>query len=214
MFGGIFFKRIIASFIDVIVSLIFRTIIGGSIILIFSNKIYLQMNDFAEKAQKAVDKEIDSMMLVANHPFPKMVLIFIIIFLLSGALYYIYFHSSSWCATVGQRIAGIVFVKEDSSYVNFLIVVAHYMLQIVPFLITGYFIVVIAINYQSIHDIRSIVSIVTSNILSIILLIVMVLWQNISFLTKSRKSMADYICKTMLDTGRTDSRFPKIFNRR
>ena len=208
---NILFKKIIANFIDIFASLIIRLIICGIILVIFKDSIIIASEDLIKITEGILNSK-EVIMIFLEHDIFKIILSFIILFALIGSLYQIYFHSSSWCATIGQRIMKIVVVKDDGQYITIPSAILHHILSLIPLFTALYFIsfIVIHNNKYRINNISDLITTFYANNFNIFMIIIMLLWINIPIFIKSKKSVPDIICKTKIDTGQTDSRFPKI----
>jgi uncharacterized RDD family membrane protein YckC len=208
---NILFKKIIANFIDIFASLIIRLIICGIILAIFKDSIIIASEDLIKKTEGILNSK-EVIMIFLEHAIFKIILSFIILFALIGSLYQIYFHSSSWCATIGQRIMKIVMVKDDGQYVTIPLAILHHILSLIPLFTALYFIsfIIIYNNKYRISNISDLITIFYANNFNIFMIIIMILWINIPIFIKSKKSVPDIICKMKIDIGRTDNRFPKI----
>jgi uncharacterized RDD family membrane protein YckC len=207
----ILFKKMAANFIDLIASLFIRLMILLLLISFYKESFLIEVNDFISKASTSEDAR-SNVMIFLQHNLFKILLGFIIGFSTLGSLYNIYFHSSTWCATIGQRICNIVVVRNNGEYVGFFRAVIHNIISNIPLFITLYFIVFIFF-YSSKHPINSIsviFNVFSANIFNIFASIVMFLWVNIPIFLKNKKSIPDIICSTKTESGKADSRFPKI----
>ena len=119
------------------------------------------------------------------------------------------FLKSNYC--VNDIEPGVV-VRNNGEYVGFFRAVIHNIISNIPLFITLYFIVFIFF-YSSKHPINSIsviFNVFSANIFNIFASIVMFLWVNIPIFLKNKKSIPDIICSTKTESGKADSRFPKI----
>lgn len=208
MLTSLTFRKILANFIDLFISLFIRLSSIMIILFIFKESIESQLKILTKLEN--ITTRSEALEILSNHQLPQTIMILIIIFILSGSFYYIYFRSSSWCATIGQRIFNIVFIKDNSEYITFPTVISHYILSTIPFFVTIYFIFYILLKQIIIKGASDIISIFTANNFNIFLTILMILWVNIPLFIKNKKSLADIICKTKIEIGKTDSKFPKI----
>jgi uncharacterized RDD family membrane protein YckC len=207
----ILFQKMLAGFIDIFASLFIRLIILSLIISFYREDLLLVIEDLLVKTEN-IEKLGDAIKIFLRHEAFKILLIFIIIFALLGSFYYVYFHSSSWCATIGQRICGIVMVQENGQYLTLTRAIIHHIVSTIPLFITIYFIIFIVINNHKYitNNIGDFLNIFNANYFNILISIIMFLWINIPIFLKSKKSVPDIICNTKIESGRADSIFPKI----
>ncbi|MDA7704875.1 RDD family protein [Rickettsiales bacterium] len=207
----ILFKKILANTIDLFASLIVRLLVISIIISLFRESILISIEDFMASNEGIKDQK-EIAILFLKHDVFKILLSLISIFIVSGSIYNIYFYSSTWCATIGQRLMSIVTVREDGQYINLSRSIIYYITSVIPFIITLYFLLFLVANgglYLN-NGLSGILNIFGANIVNIIMSIMMLLWVNLPFFINNKKSMADIICKTKVEIGKTESRFPKI----
>lgn len=213
----ILFKKMVANFIDLIASFLIRVIILSLVIIFYKHEITAEINHFSIQIGNVASDNPNELLRLQiitfiQHNLFKISFLTIISFSFLGLLYNIYFHSSTWCATIGQRICNIVVVKNNSEYVGFFRAVIHNIISNIPLFITLYFIIFTIIHYNKYigNNSYSIINIFTANNFNILISIIMFLWITTPTFLKNRKSIPDILCNIKTELGRTDSKFPKI----
>lgn len=157
-------------------------------------------NYFGTETVKNVASHRDFMI---HHPLASHMTLFAAIVFFSGALYYIYLHSSSWQATIGKRILGISLVKTtDDSRVTFWRALAQYLTSITPMVFLGY---IFAIQTR---DSISLMEAISSSTVTTILGIGFLVWIQAHLFTKNRNTAYDAICGTSVINQKTSAKFP------
>lgn len=199
------FKRGNASMIDVLVVLFLRIIViqllgklwlNGAIIN-FIKEFY---DRFGTETPKNNPEHIN--FIIHNRIFFYGIAFYLIIILI-GAFYHALLNSSTWQATIGKRLMGIVIVKEaDESRISLLRGLSHYFLSVLPFVFIFYL-----VSYQAQNHLTFYQTIVASEI-NVFFGITFMLWVQIHLFTKKKNTAYDMICQTVLIKGRTATKFP------
>lgn len=198
------FRRSMAAAFDSFILLFVR----GLVLQIYG-KIYFiaELIKFGEDFQREFGTETPKLVpshtqFIIHHPISIAVLVAIIAVILIGAIYHGWFCASNWRATIGKRIFEIEASTKDGKKLSFIRGASHYLLSVVPL---AY---VIHIALQSIINSSSIYHTISNSGLNLAIGILFVIWVQFSFLTKSKATISDLICKITITEGRTNSKFP------
>jgi uncharacterized RDD family membrane protein YckC len=165
------------------------------------------LRDFKEKFGVALSpSNLEHVQFIANHSITKVALIYLLLILLVGALYHAYFNSSTWSATVGKRVAGIVLVKNEGKSLTFSQSFWHYCLSIVPWIFMVYILL-----YQS-KEKTSLQDALIGNNFNLVLGLITVAWIQIHIITKKKNTVQDMIIGCTMTSGRVGKGLPKIRN--
>lgn len=199
------FSRGTAAMIDMWLVLLLRIVAMQFLGLIWFNKL---INDFMTEFQnhfgtetiKNTQSHID---FVVHHRVFLYSLIFYAIVILLGALYHALLNSSSWQATIGKRLMGIMIIaKEGEQRISFNRGLSHYFLSILPFAFIFYL-----LAYQMRHKLNFFQT-VTASETNVFLGIIFVFWAQIHLFTKDKTTAFDFICRTVLVNGKSAAKWP------
>lgn len=200
------FKRGLATSIDVWIVLVIRAISMQILgVLWISNQMLTLQTDFNNEFGENATENIPRYLIanfITNHPAFLDILIFYIIIIVIGSLYYAYMNSSSWRATFGKRVVGIMIIKENEMPLGFKRGLLHYYLSVLPFVFVLYL-----VSYKLQHNISFYDAIVT-NKANLILGLIFALWVQINLFTKKKSTAYDLICKTITINGKTKAKWP------
>ncbi len=197
-------RRGSSAAVDAAIVLLLRIFVAQVLGLTFVNPALIKfLEEFKEKfgteTVKNVPEHIDFIM---HHNILIVILLFYSAVILVGALYYAFFNSSAWRATIGKRIFGIVIEKENGAAIGFWLALCHYFLSILPFAFITYLLI-----YKMSYNI-SFFSAIVSSPLNATLGVIFLLWTQIHSFTKKRTTAYDIICKTVLVNKKTAAKFP------
>ena len=200
------FKRGLATSIDVWIVLVLRVfamnILGA---LWISEQMLSLHNDFKSKFGENATENIPQEQIaefITGHPAFLDIILFYLIIIIVGSLYYAYMNSSSWSATIGKRITGIMMIKENELPLSFKRGLLHYFLSVLPFVFVLYL-----VSYKLRFQLSFYDAIVTNHF-NLIVGVIFVLWVQISLFTKKKSTAYDLICKTITVNGRTKAKWP------
>lgn len=200
------FQRSSAVFIDVFISGFLRIIVAqimGN--LWFNSQIISFISDFKTKfGTDIIGKNPEHIEYLMHHSIIKSTIIFYLIILLIGALYHAFFNSSSWSATIGKRIMGIILIKSEGRKLSFLEALGNYFLSLFPWV----FMIYIA-GFQNLNGL-TIFKAITANLFNILFGLVTLIWIQIHMITKRKVLAQDLICKTVMIEGRVGGKFPSF----
>ena len=139
-----------------------------------------------------------------NHQIVKVLIIFLILTILIGALYHAYLNSSSWSSTIGKRVFGLVLVKNEGKNLTFGEALGHYFLSLLPWIFTIYI-----LTYQVKNKV-TLYGAMTGNTLNLILGIITVIWIQIHILTKKKNTVNDLIIGCSMVKGKVGKGWPRF----
>lgn len=198
------FRRGFSALIDMSIVLIIR-IITIEILSYFwyQEQLIKFSKDFNENFGTSTAKRTpEHVNYILHHSFFTNTLILISLIILSGMVYYAYFNSSSWQATIGKRIMNIKMVRIDEKLVNFTLALSHYILSIFPF---AYILYLIA--YVQRHQVTFFEAVSSSRV-NLILGLIFLVWTQMQLFTKKKTTAYDLICKTFLINEKTSFKYP------
>lgn len=198
-------KRGNAAMIDMLIVLLLRSVVAQFLGILFVNDVIKKfLLDFKEKFGTDSFKNIPTHVeFMVNHEVFSSVIMFYLIVIFVGALYYAYFNSSAWQATLGKRAMKIVMTKDGADpKVSFGSALSHYLLSVLPFVYIFYLVGFKTTNHLSFF------TAVTSNPINILLGVIFVVWVQIHTITKRKTTAYDMICGTTFVKGRTTAKFP------
>jgi uncharacterized RDD family membrane protein YckC len=197
-------KKSLAGFIDFFIVLFLRACFLQILNDFYLSKLFYNfLNDFENKFGTREPKGThEHVSFVLHHPIFIYSLIIIIFVLLIGAIYYSYFNSSSWQATIGKRIAKIIVVNKNSEKISFSTALYHYLLNLIPII---FLILVLIYSQKNKYNIYATFS--KNQFLTICGFLVLVA-SNCSFLNKKKLNFFDYLLKIEFHQGKTQSKMP------
>jgi len=200
------FKRSTAAFIDLMIvsflRVIFLEIMGA---LWYKQQLINFGNDFKEKfGTDIIGKVPEQIEYLAHHSIVSSTIILFLLIMMVGALYHAFFNSSSWSATIGKRIIGVILINDNGRKLSFLEALGHYLLSLFPWVFMLYIVV-----FQNFHSI-TIFQAITANFFNILFGLVTLGWIQIHAITKRKVVAHDLICKTVMVEGRVGGKFPKL----
>jgi uncharacterized RDD family membrane protein YckC len=200
------FKRGAAVFIDLFIVSFLRIIfleINGE--LWYKQQLINFTNDFKAKFGVDVIGKVPAQIeYLAHHSIITSSIILFLLIMLVGALYHALLNSSSWSATFGKRIMGIILINSDGRKLSFLEAFGHYLLSLFPWIFMVYI-----VSFQNFHSI-TIFQAITANPFNILFGLVTIAWIQIHSITKRKVTTHDLICKTVMVEGRVGGKFPKV----
>ena len=184
-------KRGISATIDAIIVMSIRiAIIQIFWIIIGINLATKFILEFKEKFGAESIRSKDHLVFLMNHNFFIFIILMALIFFAVGLVYYSFFNSSKWQATIGKKIMGIKIIRIDNKKITLLFALFYYILSLLPFLFPLYF-----LTYESFNRINKINVNFFDNFFNVILAILSVVWIQISILNKKKLTISDMICK-------------------
>ncbi|MCE2687028.1 MAG: RDD family protein [Rickettsiales bacterium] len=184
-------KRGISATIDAIIVMSIRiAIIQIFWIIIGINLATKFILEFKEKFGAESIRSKDHLVFLMNHNFFIFIILMALIFFAVGLVYYSFFNSSKWQATIGKKIMGIKIIRIDNKKITLLFALFYYILSLLPFLFPLYF-----LTYESFNRINKINVNFFDNFFNVILAILSVVWIQISILNKKKLTVSDMICK-------------------
>ncbi len=184
-------KRGISATIDAIIVMSIRiAIIQIFWIIIGINLATKFILEFKEKFGAESIRSKDHLVFLMNHNFFIFIILMALIFFAVGLVYYSFFNSSKWQATIGKKIMGIKIIRIDNKKITLLFALFYYILSLLPFLFPLYF-----LTYESFNRINKINVNFFDNFFNVILAILSVVWIQVSILNKKKLTISDMICK-------------------
>lgn len=200
------FQRIFAILIDVWVVIFIRFFFLALLGEIWMNDEIMQFKKEYNMAfgadQSSKTPTENQVAFVKNHSIFLKSIIFYSFILLVGAFYYAYFHSSKWQATIGKRIMKIYLIKKNDIAISFKRALLYYFLSILPFIYIIYMMTFVA-NYKI-----SLVNAIMANFTNIFLTILFAIWIQSSVFLRSKNTIYDLICNTVIKKGIINRKFP------
>lgn len=197
-------RRGTAVAIDVWIVLFIRIMAMQTMGHLWINQMIIDfLAEFKEKfGTETIKNTPEHLEFIIHHAVFINAIIFYLVVLLVGAIYYAYFNSSAWQGTIGKRLTKIMMVKENELRVSFKRAFLHYLLSLLPFIFLIYL-----VAYQGSNDLNFYQAIIASE-LNIFFGILFVLWVQIHLFTKKRTTAYDMILRTIVIKGKTDAKWP------
>ena len=184
-------KRGISATIDAIIVMSIRiAIIQIFWMIIGMNLASKFILEFKEKFGAESIRSKDHLVFLMNHNFFIFIVLMALIFFAVGLIYYSFFNSSKWQATIGKKIMGIKIIRIDNKKITLFFALFYYILSLLPFLFPIYF-----LTYESFNRINKINVNFFDNFFNVILAILSVVWIQVSILNKKKLTISDMICK-------------------
>lgn len=184
-------KRGISATIDAIIVMSIRiAIIQIFWMIIGMNLASKFILEFKEKFGAESIRSKDHLVFLMNHNFFIFIVLMALIFFAVGLIYYSFFNSSKWQATIGKKIMGIKIIRIDNKKITLFFALFYYILSLLPFLFPLYF-----LTYESFNRINKINVNFFDNFFNVILAILSVVWIQVSILNKKKLTISDMICK-------------------
>jgi len=165
-------------------------------------KFYEDFNNKFGVPFSAINEE--HVLFLSNHAIVKVMLLFLFLIILVGAIYHAYLNSSSWSATIGKRICGLLLVKNEGKALSFWQAFWHYTLSLVPWIFMIYILL-----YQA-KEQTTLYNALTGNLFNLTLGLATVVWIQIHIITKKKNTIHDLIVGCTMVKGKIGQGFPKI----
>jgi uncharacterized RDD family membrane protein YckC len=197
-------KRMISGIIDSFIVLILRAlflqiVINSFAVNIFNNFIEEFEKNFGTRTPKGTTEHVEFIM---NHSIFLYGLIIFFITIFIGNFYHAYFNSSSWQATIGKRIAGVIVTNKDSQKISFMTGVNHYFLSLIPIIYIIFIFIYAQKNKYEIYELFS------KNHFLAILGLLLLIASNANAFSNKRINLFDYFMKIEFHIGRTENKLP------
>lgn len=193
-------SAIIDMFIVAFLRIIFAQIVG---IIWVNRKIIEFHHQFNEKfGVPFSNMNQDHVMFLVGHEVVKVIIIFFLLIVLVGALYYAFLNSSSWSATIGKRLFNIVLVKDEGKALSFFQAFWHYFLSLIPWIFVFYILIYQAREGVTIYQAFS------GNIFNFIIGVLALAWFQISVFMKRKNTIQDIIMGCCMVRGRVGGKIP------
>ncbi len=187
-------------FIVIIIRFFFTALIGE---LWIKSLIVKFEQDFTQKfGTPFMQSELSHIQFFRDHELFFALIIFYITVVLVGAIYYAYLHSSSWQATIGKRVVGIIAIKSNGLAMSFKRAMLYYFLSILPFIYAAYI-----FAYMASFDV-SLIGALTGSITNIILTILFVAWVQSQYFNQRKSTIYDLICHIDVKEGKINKKYP------
>ncbi len=199
-------KRTSATSIDLFVVMFVRIVVAEIMGRLWVNDAMAKMmTDFSEHfGTDTIKNTPEHIQFIGSHPsFLQMIFLCFVLWLI-GLLYHSILNSSSWQATIGKRLVGIMVTSEDNrnGRMSFLGGVAHYILSILPIIYMLY--ILGLVSNQHITLFRAI----TFSEMNIFFGFCAIIWIQIHLFTAKKQTVYDMVCKAVFVKGRTSAKFP------
>lgn len=198
------YKRSLCGMIDLMLVMFLRGVFLQAVHTFwFQEKILNFLNDFEQKfgtrTPKGTPEHIE---FIQNHEFIYHSFILILITIMIGAVYYSYFNSSKWQATIGRRVFGIIVTDKNGNKVKFMDAFYHYLLSIIPYIYVFYVII-----YSKKNDFDIYSTFINNKILALIGIFILFATHMNSFNAK-KINLFDYLMDMEIISHRTKYKFP------
>lgn len=200
-------KRGCAAIIDMgivlLLRIIFMTVIGS---LWLTKEMVEFRQEFEEKfgTQTINQVHID---FIIQHPIFLHYILTLFGLVLIGVFYHSYFNSSTWSATLGKRIMGIMILKkgnsEEFSRISLSLGVIHYALSMLPLIFLMYL-----AGYIARYNVDMVEAITHSSI-TVFFAVIFFLWIQVQAFNRQKITMYDWICGTVFINGKNPSKLPR-----
>lgn len=181
---------------------IFVQIVGTFVI---NNQLLKFHEDFNKKFGVMFSAEnAQHVQFLTHHSILKIMVVFMIATILVGAFYHAFFNSSTWSATIGKRIFGLVMVKNEGKNLTLGQALNHYFLSLVPWIFMFYILMFMAKNKVTIYEA------LTGNTANLVVGILMMAWIQVHILTKKKNTVNDMIIGCTMVKGKVGKGWPKF----
>lgn len=201
------FTRTIAAAIDVFIVLLLRVITIQLLGSWWINQKFLDfLQDFKNKFGEVnfSNTNPEHVQFLSNHEFATVALASFVIVVMVGAIYHSYLNSSSWSATIGKRLTGVILVKNEGKTLSFWQALGHYLFSLIPWVFTFY------ILMYSVNSGVGMFKAIIANPTNIILAVATAIWLQIHIFTKKRNTVQDMIIGCTMVKGKLKSKWPKL----
>jgi len=199
------FKRSLSSAIDILIVMLIRgfflQIIGNIFFINTVQNFYLEFEQkFGTKTPKSTPEHLE---FIYSHQVFFQGLTLIALTILIGALYYAYFFSSKWQASIGKRILKIKVVnKNNHEKIKFSDGFYYYFLTLVPYFFVIILFIYISKNNYSIYQVFR--EVPAFAIIGFLILVAV----NMSSFNKRKINFFDYLMDFELHRDITKSKYP------
>ena len=198
-------RRSFASAIDIFIVAAIRVTTIQILGLFWINREMIKFqSDFKNTFGTEMPKDTpEHLQFIFHHSLVIQGLLLLSIIIFIGAAYHAVLNSSSWQATIGKRLMGIILVKKKrEEKIGFWQALLHYFLSIAPF---------IFITYLVILEFKTklpLVQLVSESGINLLLTIIFMLWLQPHLFTKKKTTTYDMICGTIAIRKKTAAKFP------
>lgn len=197
-------KRSLSGIIDCFIVLILRACFLQTL-----NNIYVSefinnfINEFEQQFGTRTPKgTVEHIEFIMNHSIFIYGLIIIFITILIGGIYYAYFNSSNWQATIGKRIIGVMVVNKDGEKISFNTGICHYFLTLTPIIFIVFVFIYAQKNKIEIYEVFS------KNHALLITGFLFLLANHAGSFNRKKINFFDYLMKIEFHLGRTTPKTP------
>jgi uncharacterized RDD family membrane protein YckC len=200
------FRRSAAAAIDVIIVGFIRIVTAQILGMVwFNNEIISFLTSFKEKfGTDIIGRNPEHLNYLLHHSVFISTIIFYAAVVLVGAFYHALLNSSSWSATIGKRLMGVILIKSEGEKLSLALAFGHYFLSLVPWI----FMIYIGM-YQAFHNV-TIYNAIMGNSFNLIFGLLTLGWLQIHMITKRKVTAHDLICNTIMVEGRIGTKYPRL----
>ncbi len=132
-------RRSLATAIDILIVFFIRAIVAQILAALWISERLLQLSeDYKNFFGTEVIDSADKAVFIQSHPVFGEFIMFLMIILFIGSLYYAYFHSSKYRATIGKRIMSVELLNSDYSKLSFAKAFLCYYFSLLPLVYATY----------------------------------------------------------------------------
>lgn len=132
-------RRSLATVIDIAIVLFVRVIFAQILALLWISERLMQLSeDYKNFFGTDVIDSTDKAAFIQSHPVFGEFMMFVMILILVGSLYYAYMHSSRYHATAGKRLMGVEILNMDYSKLSFAKAFLCYYFSLLPIIYATY----------------------------------------------------------------------------
>ena len=195
-------RRFFAIFVDVFIVLLIRAVSAQVLFSLWIGKrLEVLSKDYVDFFNSDIIKNDENLNFIISHEVFSDFIIFLSLILLIGSLYYAFFHSSKYHATLGKRIMSIEILNQDYSKVSFIKALLVYYVSLTPFFYAAYL-----FSYVYQNKVGMITAMFSSyNTIFTICIILLSATYSFGF---RRQIGLDIFAKVVLLNNKSDAKFP------
>lgn len=170
-----------------------------------NNKLIAFHEDFSSNFNEQFSHaNLEHVEFLASHQIVSTMLLFLFLIIFVGALYHAILNASSWSATVGKRLMGVILVKNEGKSLTFFQSMGHYALSLVPWVFMVYI-----LTYQ-VKEKTTLYNAITGDTVNLVLGFITVLWVQIHIFNKKKNTIQDMVIGCSMVKGKVGKKWPKI----
>lgn len=127
------FRRFLASAIDIAIVFLIRVFFAQVLMVFYlAEKMKVLAADYTSFFNTKTIDSPENLQFILNHAVFSDMILFVLALLVIGSLYYAFFNSSRFHATIGKRILSVEMLNSDYSKLSFLKALLIYFLSLAP----------------------------------------------------------------------------------